>query len=259
MTNIFLTTNNGFNIFPIRVRRKQHSNTLKRIFSGKISKINKVFIYNIYSGTLYLGEIRNIKLENDNSINSNKIITVDEEYFIDFKYIKPIPYISLEHVYASKNKNNIGNLDYSISKTLIKSNYKFKLSLPIIDDKKFNNYININENFLKELVLYDNEIIPVSTYSHSEENSLERYNARYKNLNYKKMYGRLIEEDNYYIVTLTNKKMIELDMNYLNNFDNEYYSFYKPYFYEFIIDKENKDNIVQFISKIKDENILKWH
>lgn len=247
MVNLFLKSNNGFEVSSLTINSKWISKKLEKLFENSKNKEGTLFIYNNYSGTLYMGEFTDVKESEDSHTNEKFYIrTINSTYFINLTSFKPIPYSALKYLYSKNNEDYIGQEEYSIYTTL--KNRKFTLAYPYIEEG-FYEFINFhsNKDYLKKLVLYDDAIIPnkIDTVNIPKEFLQNKIS---ENSSFNKIYGKLIEEDDHYIVTLTNKKMIELDLTYLENEGDELFDFYRPYFYEFIVDKNNDGEIKKYLS-----------
>ena len=139
-------------------------------------KLYKAKIKEIFS--IYKKEINDVK---DNVF----IHTTEASFKIIVEDLEIIDKEELKLLYARSNKNKVGIYSYSIFHTCRRN---FRYARPLL----------ANEVVKSELVPYlldDYYIIP----------------AKESNL-----YGRLIEEDGEYIITLINDKMIKLDHMYLD-------------------------------------------
>ncbi|MCA0971373.1 hypothetical protein LCM20_12275 [Halobacillus litoralis] len=128
----------------------------------------------------------------------------------------------LENVYAKSNSEMMGDRFFSIYHTMHSSNFSF--SLPVIDASEFNleETEATQEHNIRESLLYDNSIIP----DVSED---------------KKIYARIVKEDEVFSLTLTNKKMLNFDYEYL--FEEKHKEVYRPYFYEFSLSESSQQRI----------------
>ncbi|GEM_PF-2051872 len=197
-----------------------------------VNKINEnpgyIFILNRFNDKVYIGEIIKISSNYDELIDYYKIKIQGKKFFLKIlDSLQMFEMDVLEMVYSKNQRKNLGDKQYSLKNTY--QNRIFNFATPIIFNYDFL-LINLSSDDRRNLILEDS-----SFFNESNQN---------------KIYGKFLEEDGSYFFSLINRKMIEEDgRNYsptlidkkmmaeqggISDDSNENY---RPYFYEFYIEK----------------------
>ncbi|MEK5230808.1 hypothetical protein MHB42_03455 [Lysinibacillus sp. FSL K6-0232] len=166
-----------------------------------------IFIY--HNGKLYYGKMLELYTKDDFLELFPNLIDTMFTYAIKIANLQEMPVEHLKYLFAKSKRKYIGDADYSLYQTK-DDNYPY--ATPIVDNTKdffLDTYRIVND--FKEVVLYSNDTI---------QN--------------RETYGKIVEEDGEIFVTLTNKKMLQVDTDYLLGEYDLNLPHYRPYFYEFM-------------------------
>lgn len=232
--NEIVYINTSFNLFYF----------LEDLYSEKEKKF---YYYNINEKKLYYAEILSLELLNidysrteqipklySTEFNDNMALMCFNKILYKIVFKKRLKEQSLDilkDVYAIRNKDKIGQREYSIYHSMKLSH--FSLALPIIDQT-----ISMKSNQFRNLLLYDNYIIPVES---SET----------------KTFAKIVDEDGELFLTLTNEKMLNIDYEYI--YENKHKEIYRPYFYEFSLSDSSQKKLREMLKnqKYNQENLYK--
>lgn len=166
-----------------------------------------IFIY--HNEKLYYGKMLKLYTKGDFLKLFPNLIDTMFTYAIKIAYIQEMPEEHLKYLFAKSKRKYVGDVKYSLFQTK-DDNYPY--ATPIVDNTKdffLETYRIVND--FKEVVLYGNDTI---------QNQ--------------KTYGKIVEEDGEIFVTLTNEKMLQVDIGYLLGEYDSRLPNYRPYFYEYI-------------------------
>ncbi|MFM9535361.1 hypothetical protein [Lysinibacillus sp. IITD104] len=166
-----------------------------------------VFLY--YNKTLHYGKILKFYPKNEFTEHFPDLIDKMFTFAIKISNLTEMPEEHLKYLFAKSKRKYVGDVKYSLFQTK-DDNYPY--ATPIVDNTKdffLETYRIVND--FKEVVLYGNDTI---------QNQ--------------KTYGKIVEEDGEIFVTLTNEKMLQVDIGYLLGEYDARLPNYRPYFYEFI-------------------------
>lgn len=237
LENIFISTNLNFNKEVIKI------NSRIKYISHFINKVNNnpgyLYIYLNDEEQLYVAKIKTISSKRQNDNECIKIKLGGRYIFINYQLnIRSYSTQILKYLYARQNSHNLKDVKKSIFMTNKK--YNFQFSRPIIDEERLHkDFLNteklLDKQDFSNSILYKGLIIPPK-----EDGN--------------KTYAFLIEEDEEYFLTLTNNKMIDLDLQYINEEYPQDLPPYKPYFYDFYPSESQKlKYLLSGLSDNKDE------
>ncbi|WP_431027790.1 hypothetical protein [Lysinibacillus sp. LZ02] len=170
-----------------------------------------LFLLNKDDGKVYIGEIIEISCSTDEQIDDYKIEINGKIFFVKLcEGLQEFSIDVLEMIYSKNQRKNLGLKSFSLKNTYYKRNFKF--ARPIIHDYDFLLRNHMVDDF-RNYILEDNSF--------------------FNKDNKKKIYAKFLEEDERYFFSLTNKKMIEEDFRVFEIAGENY----RPYFYEFYIEK----------------------
>lgn len=178
-----------------------------------------LFLLNKCDGKVYIGEIIEISCSTDEQIDDYEIKIKGKRFFLKlFEKLQEFNVDVLEMIYSKNQKKNLGLKSLSLKNTYYRRNFKF--ARPIIYDYDF---------LLRNHKVHDfwNYIIEDKSFFNKDNN---------------KIYAKFLEEDGRYFFSLTNKKMIEEDFRMFETLRENY----RPYFYEFYIEKYTSLQIKEF-------------
>lgn len=220
--NLFIASNSEIKdkIIQVNVNFKLYKNENSR---AQLKKTGHFFYYCRSVNELHYAQIKYIK--NIEFVTGNSENIHDTELIVKFKngyflikfnnILHKMPLNILKDIYAKNNRKMIGDRRYSIYHTIQVSGFSY--SLPEIDSTMF-----MVTNEFREILLYDNYIIP-------------------KDLEKRKTFAKIVNEDNEFSLTLTNEKMIEVDYQYL--LGEQHKELYRPYFYEFSLSQSSQEKL----------------
>lgn len=220
MENIFLEQYiQDMNNIKLAINHNRLNNVDKFVI-----QVNKnpgyLFLLNKYDMKVYIGEIIEISISTDEQTDVYEIEIKEKKFFLKlFEKMQEFNMDVLEMIYSRNQKKHLGLTSLSLKNTYYRKNFKF--ARPIIYDYDF---------LLKNHKVHDfrDYILKDKSFFNNRDNN--------------KIYAKFLEEDGRYFFSLTNKKMINEDLNVFENLNENY----RPYFYEFYIEKYTSLQIKEF-------------
>jgi len=227
-SNLFIASKYDLKNAIVRINVKFN---LEKFHRNLEKEIGHFFYYNRVSETLYYAEIVSIKefqnIEELKESISELVCAVQfNNVFFQILFkdsIREKALDILKDVYAENNIKMIGDRAFSIYHTLKLGNFPY--SRPILDKTTF----MVNDVF-RDMLLYDNSMIPLE-------------------LEERKTYAKIVNEDGIFSLTLTNEIMLEVDYQYL--LGEKHREIYRPYFYEFFLSQSDQEYLKE---KLEDQS-----